>query len=175
VKLSVSVPDHLWAEVAKEGDSPSEVVQEALRMLQRSRRPAETFGRAPSDEFKRAVEAELVKALDQIRTTRRRNREAGYRGGIELVNHGLLDDHDTFRLLAERMDVEEAAHELNYAWPVDGLLQAICDVASEFAGLGVSREEGEGCGVDLDFMIGFSQALHDLWEASGLDTEEGSE
>lgn len=165
MKLSVSVPDDLWASVTKPGDSASEVVQEALRLLQERERPQRPFSRAPED-LSDEVRSELSDAVARIRDLRIFQRRAGYQAGIALAAEGSLDDHDTFRLLAERMTVEEAADTLNYEWDGEELVNRICQLAADMGGIGFSRTKGEGCGLAPDFMAGLSSALHDLWEAS---------
>ena len=47
MKLSISVPDELWAQAAPADSSPSEVVQQALSEMVFRRNPKSPWGRAP--------------------------------------------------------------------------------------------------------------------------------
>jgi hypothetical protein len=162
MKLSVSVPDDLWDAVAKEGDSPSEVVQEALRDIARRRNPPEPFGRAPTAQVKERNEDTLREAVNHVRRLREVAREAGYIAGARLVIEGYFDDYPWFELVAQRDSVRDTAAYLN-----EQGTPRIAERIRELAGGDFWRAQedpDQGAWVSCDFIEGVSAAIHDLWE-----------
>src|SRR4051812_27482544 len=87
MKLSVSVPDELWTDVVGDSESPSAVVQQALRLLSTRKEEQRGLSHAPSAGVVQELRAsgELDAIVDEIARDARAMAEAGYRVGIRLA------------------------------------------------------------------------------------------
>lgn len=83
MKITVSVPDELWAEAADPGDSPSAVVQEGLR-LRADRRAAQSAPfEGDSEMLERAMAGEFSGKLDDLVRQAEGLRSGGYTVGVD--------------------------------------------------------------------------------------------
>ncbi len=92
MKLSVSIPDDLWAAVFTEGASPSHLAQEAFRLLASKQERAATtsFPNAPAEVDLNEAEETRQALAEELKRLRR----AGYEFGLKAVAHlpwSLLD------------------------------------------------------------------------------------
>jgi hypothetical protein len=84
VKTSISIPDELWDEAAalSQSDSPSSIVQDALRLLVADRK-----GRVPPPFDPPPDAAELVdKAVKRLRLQAQSEYHRGYTAGAEMAS-----------------------------------------------------------------------------------------
>ncbi len=91
MKLSVSVPDDLWSDLATGSNSPSQLVQDALRELQRHRRRGEErvvdleARLASSDPEGDPAAPTVNSVLDRLTEEAADLMDTGYRMGVELA------------------------------------------------------------------------------------------
>jgi hypothetical protein len=99
MKLSVSVPDDLWAQVHPEGAGPSETVQRGLRTLaeelRRAKRPlANAPDQANLDRYREAFDS----AVETTTRTIQAALDNGYRLGLLLAPGLVASDFDALEL-----------------------------------------------------------------------------
>ncbi len=90
MKLSVSVPDELWAAVTNglPRTSPSKVIQDALSLVLERRRAGETpFSRAPNEAvLERLLESGLGASLDRLADEAVTAEAQGYEAGVRAAS-----------------------------------------------------------------------------------------
>jgi hypothetical protein len=87
MKFSISVPDGLWSALHREGDSPSQLVQEALQLLaqQREQGDGQLLPSAAGTYFARGGggDEDLPGSLDRLALEALTLRQLGYQIGVE--------------------------------------------------------------------------------------------
>src|SRR5690348_2573508 len=87
MKLSASVPDQLWANVYRDGESTSSVVQEGLRLLAAQRLQPQYFPNAKGTEFDdEHARQSLLEWVDGFVVEAQRLRRRGYQVGLEVAH-----------------------------------------------------------------------------------------
>jgi hypothetical protein len=177
MKLSISVPDDLWAEAAPADSSPSEVVQQALADMVSRRKPKSPWGRAPEpgvvEEYKESLDAVVHRLLSE----RKKLRSDGYRVGAVLAADTSMDlgwfMASVARLNPEllRAYITDAIAEED---PNEDLAKRIISLASDVAQLEAEwvggddedPEDFKGGHHELpqEFLAGLVDALFDIWD-----------
>lgn len=172
MKLSISVPDELWAEAAPAGSSPSEVVQQALSEMVSLRKPRSPWGRASEkgvvDECKESLDA----AVHRLLSERKQLRRHGYRVGAVLAADPSLG-LDWFMTSVARLDAESLRAYIRDMLAedcTDDLARRIVSLAQDEAHLEpdtvlVGEDlEAKGLTLPQEFLAGLVDALFDIWD-----------
>lgn len=178
MKFSISVPDQLWesAGTVIAGDSPSAVVQEALRRVSSGHTSERSYAEPPAieDELAAAVAATRERLLKEVRGLY----QAGFRQGLELA--GRLDWRQLSQIVARGVvaDAQSNARQewdtLNGGGPVDvsptaqpcsdysRLLATYVGSHADFTGGALTG--GHEWTPDPVTVEGMDRAMRDMWE-----------
>jgi hypothetical protein len=167
MKLSVSVPDELWDSVRKviNADSPSAVVQEALRRAAASPGAAPTYAEAPVDD-------ELTKSMAAVRermlVEARQLYQDGYRQGVELAGRLSWRELDWFApqgLVATAKLIAQQHIEIAMDRAPEGAKPLIDrHLLIKYAGGYADQTGSVGWRPDRLTIEGLDRALRDMWE-----------
>ena len=191
MKFSISVPDALWAEVATDEDSPSEIVQTALKALVRERRQLRQSVWQPGPEIREANLETIERAAERLRSESKRLQELGYAAGARFAA-----DNSSFGLiwLREFVFKEDPFSSLSDLisdpdYDLDGnpksesgedafIYDAILRSAKEDLGwtYELSAEEPIGAALPNEYLQGIVEAIFDIWRvfAKELTDNESS-
>jgi hypothetical protein len=172
MKLSISVPDDLWAAAAPAGSSPSEVVQRALSEVVSLQKPSSPWGRAPETGVVEECKESLDAAVHRLLSERKQLRRHGYRVGAVLAADPSLS-LDWFMSAVARLDPESLRQLITDMLAedcTDDLARRIISLARDEAHLepgtvliGATMED-EGLTLPQEFLAGLVDALFDIWD-----------
>lgn len=117
MKMTVSVPDDLWAAVHDPAAGRSATVQLALQtLLERKREEEKPMARAPSSELRLELEEDFQRSVEGAARVIARARSQGYRMGVRFAAGMTLTDFEFLDADPDRF-VEEVRQVVVYGLP----------------------------------------------------------